>query len=82
MLFFGGLGFLMRRYGFPVVPMLLGLVLGPLFEEHLRVALTLSQGDPSIFVTRPISLTFLLLALVAITGVLWRRRRIAPPAEG
>jgi putative tricarboxylic transport membrane protein len=63
MLVFGLLGFLMIRYQFPVVPMLLAIVLGPAFEQHVRVALITSKGDPSIFVTKPISLIFVLIAL-------------------
>jgi TctA family transporter len=51
--------------------MLLAFILGPLMEENLRRALLLSRGDPSIFMSRPISLTLLLaaallLALVAV----------------
>jgi TctA family transporter len=46
--------------------MLLGFVLGPLVEEHLRRAMLMSRGDPSVFVTRPISLAFLL----ATAGIL------------
>jgi putative tricarboxylic transport membrane protein len=63
MLVFGLLGFLMIRYQFPVVPMLLAIVLGPAFEQHVRVALITSKGNPSIFVTKPISLVFVLIAL-------------------
>ena len=55
-----GLG--MRVLNVPVVPCLLGLILGPMFELQVRKAMMISLGDPSIFVTRPISLTFLLLA--------------------
>ena len=47
----------------PPAPMLLGFVLGPLMEENLRRALLISRGDPSVFVTRPISATLLALAL-------------------
>ena len=75
---FGVLGIVMRRLKFPVVPLLLALVLGRQLEEHLRVALTGSKGDVSIFFTSPISLGFLILSAVSI---LWpfvseaRRRR-------
>ncbi len=43
-------------------PLLLGFVLGPMMEENLRRALLLSRGDPTVFVTRPLSLVMLLLA--------------------
>jgi putative tricarboxylic transport membrane protein len=62
----GAIGFFMRRLDIPVGPMVLGVILGPLMELQFRRALAASQGDLSIFVTRPISLTFLLLALAAL----------------
>jgi TctA family transporter len=43
-------------------PLLLGFVLGPMLEENLRKAMTISRGDPSVFFTRPLSLTMLALA--------------------
>lgn len=64
MLFFGTLGFFMKKYDFPIVPMLLAIVLGPVLEEHLRISLIISGGDPSIFITKPISLVLILIALV------------------
>ncbi len=65
---FGLLGFLMRRWGFPVAPAVIGLILGPLAEAQFRRALAISQGDPGVFFTQPISagllaLTALLIAL-------------------
>ncbi|HEX2221260.1 MAG TPA: tripartite tricarboxylate transporter permease [Candidatus Limnocylindria bacterium] len=62
----GVVGFFMRRYDFPVGPMILGVILGPLMETQFRRALQISQGDLSIFVTRPISLVILLLAAAAV----------------
>ncbi|HLL39312.1 MAG TPA: tripartite tricarboxylate transporter permease, partial [Rubrobacteraceae bacterium] len=49
----GILGFFMRRYDFPVGPVILGVILGPLMEAQFRRALSISQGDLSVFVTRP-----------------------------
>ena len=46
--------------------MLLGFVLGPLLEEHMRRALIISHGDPTTFVTRPISLVLLIVAVIAL----------------
>jgi putative tricarboxylic transport membrane protein len=63
LLVFGLLGFLMRRWGFPVAPAVIGLILGPLAESQFRRALAISKGDPSVFFTQPISAT--LLALTA-----------------
>ncbi|CAN5167057.1 tripartite tricarboxylate transporter permease [soil metagenome] len=62
----GVVGFFMRRYDFPVGPMIIGVILGPLMEQQFRRALQISQGDLSIFVTRPISLVILLLAVAAM----------------
>jgi putative tricarboxylic transport membrane protein len=64
----GVVGFFMRRYDFPVGPMILGVILGPLMEQQFRRALQISQGDLSVFVTRPISLVLLLLAAGALLG--------------
>ncbi|MGH9162581.1 MAG: tripartite tricarboxylate transporter permease [Vicinamibacteraceae bacterium] len=61
----GGVGFALRRMSFSMGPLVLALILGPMAESNLRRALTLSQGDPSIFITRPISLLFLVLAMAS-----------------
>ena len=50
----GIIGFLMRRHEFPVAPCIIGLILGPLAEAQFRRALSISQGDPSVFVTHPL----------------------------
>jgi putative tricarboxylic transport membrane protein len=63
---FGALGWLMKRYDWPAAPMVLGLVLGPLFENALRQSLTLSHGSGLIFVTRPISAVLVAVAALAI----------------
>jgi len=62
----GVIGFFMRRYDFPVGPTILGVILGPLMEKQFRDAVSISQGDLSIFVTRPLSLVLLLAAAGAI----------------
>lgn len=63
---FGIVGYVLIRWKCEPAPLLLGFVLGPLLEEHLRRAMIISRGDPMIFVTRPISATLLALALIAI----------------
>ena len=63
---FGLIGLGMRWLQMPVVPLLLALVLGPQLEEHLRVALTASKGDVSVFFTSPFSVLFLCLSAVSI----------------
>jgi putative tricarboxylic transport membrane protein len=62
----GVVGFFMRRYDFPVGPMILGVILGPLLERQFRTALQISQGDLTIFITRPISAVLLLVAVAAL----------------
>ena len=61
--FSGVLGIVWRLLGFSPVPLLLGFVLGPMIEENLRRALQISNGDPSIFLTRPISLAFIVISI-------------------
>jgi putative tricarboxylic transport membrane protein len=79
---FGLLGFVMRRWGFPVAPAVIGLILGPLAESQFRRALSISQGDPSVFLTHPISatllgLTVLLVVVPWIYKVVRERRALA-----
>ena len=65
----GVVAYFMGKGKFPVSPILLALILGPMAEQNMRRSLLLSQDDPSIFFTRPISAIFLLLALfMAITS--------------
>ena len=72
---FGLLGLFMKWLDMPVVPLLLALVLGKQLEEHLRIALTSSQGDISIFFTSPISIFFLCLSAISILWPIFFRRR-------
>ncbi|MDK1376500.1 MULTISPECIES: tripartite tricarboxylate transporter permease [unclassified Sinorhizobium] len=65
---FGLFGYALSKLDFEPAPMLLGFVLGPLLEEHLRRAMVISHGDPSVFATRPISATLLILA-VLVTAI-------------
>jgi putative tricarboxylic transport membrane protein len=64
----GLLGYLMRRFDFPVAPCVIGLILGPLAEEQFRRALSISQGDTSVFFTHPISAGLLAVAALALVG--------------
>jgi putative tricarboxylic transport membrane protein len=56
--------FVLRRFGYPVIPILLGLILGPMLEANFRRSLILSEGDPTVFVRSPVSLALLLAAIV------------------
>jgi putative tricarboxylic transport membrane protein len=68
MLGFGVIGWLMKRYDWSAAPMVLGLVLGPLFENTLRQSLTLSHGSGMIFLSRPISALLIFIAVAAVLG--------------
>jgi putative tricarboxylic transport membrane protein len=68
--FFGLLGYALLKLKCEPAPLLLGFVLGPMLEENLRRAMILGRGDPSIFVTRPISLTLLLLTAAVLVVML------------
>lgn len=69
----GIIGFFMRRFDFPTAPVIIGMILGPLAEQNFRQAMTISQGDMSIFVTKPLSATLLAVAALAFLGpYLWR----------
>ena len=63
---FGGLGYLLVRLGCEPAPFLLGFVLGPQMEEHLRRALIISRGDLSVFMTRPLSAALLIVAAMVL----------------
>ena len=73
----GVLGLGMRRVDIPLVPAVLGLVLGPMAEQQFRRAVAISEGDLSVFVTRPISAALVAAALLALVAPLvlkrWRR---------
>lgn len=81
---FGGVGYLLTRLEFPAAPLLLGVILGPMLEENLRRAMLISRGDLSTFLTRPISLVLLLLALGIVLAVMIGavRQRDRAPGDG
>jgi putative tricarboxylic transport membrane protein len=66
LLVFGILGFLMRRFDYPIAPVIIGLILGPMAEQQLRRALSISVGDPTVLVQSPISMTLLAIAAIAL----------------
>jgi putative tricarboxylic transport membrane protein len=65
---FGIMGFLMRRYDYPIAPVVVGLILGPMAEAQLRRALSISLGDPLVLLESPISASLLFVALVALVA--------------
>lgn len=80
MVAFGGVGYVMRRQGFPPGPLVLGLVIGPLLEENMVRMLASFRGDWLAILSRPVTALFLLLSLVTVALPLvnsWRSRREA-----
>jgi TctA family transporter len=78
------LGYVLIKLGCEPAPLLLGFVLGPLLEQHLRRSLIISRGDPMIFLERPISAVLLAVAVGALIVVALpaiRRRREVVFAE-
>jgi putative tricarboxylic transport membrane protein len=64
----GLMGYAMRRYDFPTAPVIIGMILGPMAEQNFRQAMTISAGDWTVFFTRPLSVSILLIALLALMG--------------
>jgi putative tricarboxylic transport membrane protein len=81
---FGVVGYLMRKLDYPMAPAVLAIVLGPLAETSMRQSLLLSQGDPTIFVTRPISGPILALAALLFLLPLIKslKQRLGGAGEG
>ncbi|MBV0891176.1 tripartite tricarboxylate transporter permease [Paracoccus sp. Z118] len=63
---FGALGFIMRRYDYPIAPVVVGLILGPMADSQLRRALQMSLGDPMVLLQHPGSATMIVIATVAL----------------
>jgi putative tricarboxylic transport membrane protein len=89
---FGVLGYLMRKFDFPLPPLVLAFVIGPIMETALRQSLIMSGGDFAIFITRPVAGTLVIVAmlvavwpaLAALTGVyrgVAQQSRTQQPAE-
>jgi putative tricarboxylic transport membrane protein len=78
MMIFGLFGYLLRKLNYPVAPAVLAIVLGPLAERSFRQSLLGSQGDPTIFVTRPISGICIAIAVALVLYPVylgWKKRR-------
>ncbi len=84
MIFFGIIGFLMKKFEYDPTPLILAFVLGPMFEDNFRRSLIISGGSFSIFLTRPISAIFIVASILLISSsvVPWvKERRRAIPTE-
>jgi len=71
---FGVLGFVMQKFGYPIIPLVIGLILGDPFESSLRQSLTMSGGNPAIFFRSGVSTGLVLLAVASLAAVVARRR--------
>ena len=71
LMFFGVLGYLMIKFKYPLTPLVLGFILGPLLETNLRRGLMLSQGDFTPFVTQPIAAIFLTITAISLISKLY-----------
>jgi putative tricarboxylic transport membrane protein len=81
----GGAGYLLRRLGYDVAPIVLGFILSPMVEMAFRQSLAMSGGDYTVFFQRPIAMALFIVGLCVLllgtTSSLWRRRVQAPAAE-
>lgn len=75
LIIFGLFGYFMRQFGYPIAPVVVGLILGPMAETQLRRAIQISQGDFSVLVGSPIAVTLLVLAVCAVVIPLIMRAR-------
>ena len=75
MTLFGVIGYLMRKLDFPLAPVVLGLVLGPLMERNLRRAMALSGGEWGVLFDSPIAITLWVLAVASLVGPMLLARR-------
>jgi len=79
MVFFGVVGYLLRKFAFPPAPFILAMILGPMLEKTLQQSLIAAGGDPRTFIDRPISAALLavagLLMLTPVVKQMWKKRR-------
>jgi putative tricarboxylic transport membrane protein len=76
MVVFGVVGYLMKKFNYEAAPLVLALVLGPMMETALRRSLVISDGGFGVFLTRPISLSFLVAAFLILLSPLFLRKKI------
>jgi putative tricarboxylic transport membrane protein len=87
MIGFGIFGYLARKFQFEMAPLVLALVIGPMMENNLRLSLVISQGNPWIFIEKPISAAFILISLALLISpfIPWvgkRRKKLQEKVEG
>jgi putative tricarboxylic transport membrane protein len=79
--FMGVLGYILLRLKWPVVSLVMGVVLGEILETRLRESLSIGEGNPVIFFTRPISLALIILTVLIVIIPLYKDRRQVRRAE-
>lgn len=77
---FGGLGYIMRKRNWPLAPLILGFILGDLFEKYLRQSLSMSSGSLRIFFNRPITVFFIVLTTVMLVIMVRLKKRVPQKA--
>jgi putative tricarboxylic transport membrane protein len=82
MLFFGVVGYLLKKFQYDGAPLVLAMVLGPILEEAFRQSLMMSKGDLTTFVSRPLSMGFLIVALALLVIPIFTRRKKVSTLEG
>ena len=76
MLAFGLIGYLLNRLAFPLAPVVLGVLLGPMAEQNLRLTMLISQNDWTVLFTRPISLGIIILLATILLSQSWKALRL------
>jgi putative tricarboxylic transport membrane protein len=80
MMIFAIIGFFMERYDYPLAPLILGVVLGPIAEKNLRQAMIISGNDPMVLVSSPLSVTLIIVSALSLFSPqlrgLWARRKL------
>lgn len=82
MLAFGVLGYLLKKFNFPIAPLLIGFILSPLFEKNFRRALILSKGNLSVFFSSPLCWIFWVVTAVSVFFILRSKRKDKNLADG
>ena len=75
MLFFGVLGYLLKKFKFPIAPLLIGFILSPLFEKNFRRALILSNGNWGVFFSSPLCWIFWAITALSVFYILRSKRK-------
>ncbi|MFP4430693.1 MAG: tripartite tricarboxylate transporter permease [Spirochaetaceae bacterium] len=71
----GILGYFLKKHDYPIAPIVLGLILGGMFEHNLRLSIRLARGDYTVFLQRPISALLIVFAVLSVVFSLWSNRR-------